>query len=101
MTNMNNLYWSLAQKIAHHTITGVPMRVGSLIGTGCVSGFEPYSFCSLLEWKKVGNRPSFVNGESREYLLDGDEVIIRGYATGEEFNIGFGELRNAIIPAVL
>ena len=77
------------------------MRVGTLIGTGCVSGFEPYSYCSLLEWNRAGNKPSFVNGESREYLLDGDEVIIRGYTIGDEHNIGFGELRNAIIPAVL
>lgn len=99
LTNLSDLYWSLSQLVAHHTITGCPLRVGSLIGTGTISGLDTYAFGSLFEWNSKGNRVQFTNGEQREYLQDGDEVIIRGWARNSEFKIGFGELRNSILPA--
>lgn len=99
LTNLSNLYWSLSQLVAHHTITGCPLRVGSLIGTGTISGIDNYSFGSLIEWNSKGNRVQFTNGEEREYLLDGDEVIIRGWSSNTDFKIGFGELRNSVLPA--
>jgi fumarylacetoacetase len=99
-TNLRNLYWSLNQLIAHHTVTGCPLRVGSLIGTGSCSGYEHWAYGSLQEWELTGNKPVLSNGEIREYLQDGDEVIIRGWATSKEVKIGFGELRNSILPAL-
>ncbi|ETO04993.1 hypothetical protein RFI_32403 [Reticulomyxa filosa] len=35
--NSNNLYWSFQQQLAHHTITGCPMRPGDLCGSGTIS----------------------------------------------------------------
>jgi fumarylacetoacetase len=74
--------------------------VGSLIGTGSCSGYEHWAYGSLQEWELTGNKPVLSNGEIREYLQDGDEVIIRGWATSKEVKIGFGELRNSILPAL-
>lgn len=99
LTNLSDLYWSLSQLVAHHTITGCPLRVGTLVGTGTISGTETFSYGSLYEWISKGNRAQFTNGEQREYLLDGDEVIIRGWTSNTEFRIGFGELRNSVLPA--
>lgn len=99
-TNLTNLYWSFNQLIAHHTITGCPLRVGTLIGTGSCSGFEHYAYGCLQEWHLTGNKPVLSNGEERDYLQDGDEVIIRGWATNSDVKIGFGEIRNSILPAL-
>jgi fumarylacetoacetase len=38
-------------------------------------------------------------GESRSFLEDGDEVIMRG-VLGAERKIGFGECRGVILPAI-
>ena len=37
-TNSKYLYWSFAQKIAHHTITGCNLRAGDLLASGIISG---------------------------------------------------------------
>lgn len=33
-----NLYWTLAQQLAHHSITGCNMSTGDLLATGTISG---------------------------------------------------------------
>ncbi|XP_058080460.1 fumarylacetoacetase isoform X2 [Magnolia sinica] len=37
-SNFNNLYWTLTQQVAHHTINGCNLRPGDLLGTGTISG---------------------------------------------------------------
>ena len=37
-TNMNQLYYSSAQQLAHHSSSGCPMNTGDLLGTGTISG---------------------------------------------------------------
>ena len=56
-TNFKHLYWSMAQQLAHHTVSGCNMRIGDLLASGTISGPTPDSFGSMLElaW----------NGESR------------------------------------
>jgi len=40
------------------------------------------------------------NGETRRFLLDGDEVILRGYCEREGYaRIGFGECRGEVLRA--
>ena len=39
-SNMRYLYYSLAQTIAHHSVTGCNMSVGDMLGTGTISGPE-------------------------------------------------------------
>ena len=37
-TNARHLYWTFAQQVAHHTVTGCNLRPGDLMASGTVSG---------------------------------------------------------------
>lgn len=37
-SNFKNLYWTVAQQITHHTVTGCNMQPGDLIASGTISG---------------------------------------------------------------
>jgi fumarylacetoacetase len=96
------VYWTVAQMVAHHTSNGCNLEVGDLMGSGTVSGPEPESWASLLELSRGGREPIVLpTGETRRFLEDGDEVVLRGYCERAGFaRIGFGECRAAIEPAV-
>lgn len=96
--NLRDLYWTLAQMLAHHTSNGCNLRVGDLLATGTVSGATPESVGSLLERTKRGAEPLMLpNGEQRKFLEDGDEVILRGWCEREgRARIGFGECRGTV-----
>jgi fumarylacetoacetase len=96
--NMKDLYWTLAQMVAHHTSNGCNLRPGDLLATGTVSGPTPESVGSLLERTKRGTEPLHLpNGEQRKFLEDGDEVILRGWCEREgHARIGFGECRGTV-----
>ena len=99
-TNFRNLYWDMNQQIAHHTINGCNLRTGDLLASGTVSGEKRESFGSLLELAWGGKDPiELPNGEKRTFLEDGDTVIITGYAQGDGFRVGFGEVRGTILKA--
>ena len=69
------VYWTVAQMVAHHTSSGCNLEIGDLMGSGTVSGPEPESWASLLELSKGGREPiALPNGETRRFLEDGDEV---------------------------
>ncbi len=91
--NLKDLYWTLAQMVAHHTSNGCNLRPGDLLATGTVSGATPDSVGCLLERTKRGAEPlALPNGEQRRFLEDGDEVILRGWCEREGHpRIGFGE----------
>ncbi|MGH9559671.1 MAG: fumarylacetoacetase [Bryobacteraceae bacterium] len=93
------MYWTPAQMIAHHTSNGCNLRPGDLLGSGTVSGPEPDSRGCMLELTRRGTEPiRLPNDESRGFLEDGDEVILRGYAEREGARrIGLGECRGRII----
>jgi fumarylacetoacetase len=97
-----NLYWTVAQMVAHHTSNGCNLEIGDLKGSGTVSGPEPESWASLLELSRGAREPvALPNGEIRRFLEDGDEVIFRGHCQREGFaRIGIGECR-AVIEAAL
>lgn len=45
-SNFRNLYWTVAQQITHHTVTGCNVRPGDLMASGTISGAErTYLFC--------------------------------------------------------
>jgi len=96
-TNFKRLYWSMAQQIAHHTITGCNLRPGDLLASGTISGPTRNSCGSLLEITWRGTEPiKLPNGEERRFLLDGDEVTLRGWCEGDGYRIGFGECRGSV-----
>jgi fumarylacetoacetase len=95
------IYWTVAQMVAHHTSNGCNLEVGDLMGSGTVSGPDPESWASLLELSKGGREPiALPAGETRRFLDDGDEVIFRGHCARTGFaRIGFGECRAVIAAA--
>lgn len=102
-SNASMLYWTVAQMVAHHTSNGCNLQPGDLFGSGTVSGTAPGSEGCLLEMTRGGRNPvSLPNGESRTYLMDGDEVIFRGVAKRDGYaSIGFGECRGIVSEAVI
>ncbi len=91
-TSTRHLYWSIAQQIAHLTANGASMRTGDLLATGTISGPERESHGSLIELSWNGTEPiELPGGETRSFLEDGDEVVLRGE--------GLGEVRGRIEPA--
>ncbi|WP_394234769.1 fumarylacetoacetase [Niallia oryzisoli] len=100
-TNFNYMYWSVAQQVAHHTITGCNIRPGDMHASGTISGSERSERGSMLELTWRGTEPLVLkNGEQRTWIEDGDELIIRGYCQGDGYRIGFGEVKGTVLPAL-
>ena len=95
------MYWTLGQMLAHHASGGCNLRPGDLIASGTVSGPEQSSRGCLLELTWRGAEPvTFSNGETRAFLADGDEVILRGWCEAPgRARIGFGECRGMVVGA--
>src|SRR5579883_2394195 len=95
----DQMYWTLGQLVAHHASNGCNLNPGDLIASGTVSGPEKSERGSLLELTWRGAEPlQLPTGESRKFLEDGDEVILRGYAERDGFRrIGLGECRGTLI----
>jgi len=99
-TRFSRMYWSIAQQVAHHTVSGCNLRAGDMIGSGTISGDTPDSYGSLLELTWNGTRPlQLADGIERTFLEDDDEVILTGWAQGKDYRIGFGEVRGRIVSA--
>jgi fumarylacetoacetase len=98
--SFRHMYWSIAQMVAHHTSNGCNLQPGDLIASGTVSGPDDHSRGCLLEITQ-GTRPlTLPDGETRLFLADGDEVIIRGFCEREGLaRIGFGECAGTVLAA--
>lgn len=100
-SNFRHLYWSMAQQLAHHTITGCNMNPGDLLASGTISGPTADSYGSMLELAWRGSKPVKLNdSEQRSFLKDGDTVVISGWCDGGDYRVGFGEVRSKILPAL-
>ena len=95
---MSAMYWTAAQLIAHHTVNGCNLRPGDLLGTGTLSSEGEDTFGSLLELSQGGKKPiELPGGETRTFLEDGDEIVMKAHAVREGYRtIGFGECRGRI-----
>ncbi len=99
-SNFKHLYWSMAQQLAHHTITGCNTRTGDLLASGTISGPTPDSYGSMLEIAWRGTKPvSMPDGTERKFILDGDSVVMTGSCRGDGYRVGFGEVRSKVLPA--
>jgi fumarylacetoacetase len=95
-----DMYWTPAQMIAHHASNGCNLRPADLLASGTVSGPTRDSLGCMLELTRRGAEPLRVGDESRGFLEDGDEVLIRGACSSEgRVRIGFGECQGRIQPA--
>lgn len=99
-TNFRYMYWSMAQQLAHHTVSGCNVRVGDLMGSGTISGPTPDSFGSLLEITWNGKHPlTLAGGAKRSFIEDGDTVTMAGWCQGDGYRVGFGDVAGRILPA--
>ncbi|MBV9789884.1 MAG: fumarylacetoacetase [Chloroflexi bacterium] len=97
-----NMYWTIAQMLTHHASNGCNLRPGDLLASGTVSGASRDERGCLLELTWRGAEPiELPSGETRTFLQDGDEIILRGYCErADAARIGFGESRGVVQPAV-
>ena len=102
VSSTRHMYWTVAQMIAHHTSGGCDLRSGDLLGSGTISGLDDTSYGSLLEMTSDGSRAlALESGETRTFLRDGDEILLRARAQRPgAAPIGFGECRAVVRPAV-
>ncbi|MBA3531952.1 MAG: fumarylacetoacetase [Ardenticatenales bacterium] len=100
-SNFRNLYWTMSQQLAHHTITGCNMRPGDLLASGTISGPTEDSYGSLLELTWRGSKPiTLPSGEERRFLQDGDQLTLSGWCQGDGYRVGFGEATGKLLPAI-
>jgi fumarylacetoacetase len=99
VSNTTDLYWTIAQLVAHHACGGCDLRAGDLFGTGTISGPTQEGYGSLMELSGDGQRQAkLASGETRAFLENGDEVIFRAHSRKTGYvPIGFGECRARII----
>jgi fumarylacetoacetase len=99
-TNANQMYYSAAQQLCHHTTSGCAMRTGDLLGSGTISGPEKDMRGSLLELSWGGKDPLTLSGaEQRSFVEDGDTMTLYGAALGAGFRVGFGACTGTLLPA--
>ncbi len=91
-SNTQHLYWTFAQMLTHHASNGCNLEPGDLLASGTVSGPTPDSLGSLIEITQRGASPlQLPTGESRRFLEDGDEIVLRASCQRDGFRrIGFG-----------
>ncbi|CAH1789181.1 unnamed protein product [Owenia fusiformis] len=99
-SNLKNMYWTMKQQLAHHTVSGCNVKPGDLMASGTISGPEEESYGSMLELCWKGTKTiDLGNGVTRKFLKDGDEVIITGYCDGDGYRVGFGNCTGKVLPA--
>ena len=100
-SNVSELYWTLAQMVAHQASNGAPLEAGDLIATGTVSGSAQEAQACLAEITARGTRPiRLPDGTQRVMLEDGDTLSLHGKAVAQGVvSIGFGECVGTIEPA--
>jgi fumarylacetoacetase len=92
------MYYSPAQMLAHMTVNGAHLRTGDLFGSGTISGPDAHQRGSLLELSWNGAQPlELGNGDTRTFLLDSDEVVLRAVSRGPS-QARLGEVRGTIRP---
>ncbi|WP_421808008.1 fumarylacetoacetase [Flagellimonas sp.] len=98
-SNFKNMYWNMAQQLAHHTVNGCNINIGDMMASGTISGKEENSFGSMLELSWGGTQPiQLKDGSERKFIEDGDTVTMRGYAQNGDIRVGFGEVSAQVLP---
>lgn len=97
-TNFRHAHWSFQQLLAQQTINGSRIQIGDLLASGAVSVPEADQYSSMMELMQKGP-VDLENGDSREFLKDGDTLIIKGYSEKEGIRVGFGEIVTKVLPS--
>jgi fumarylacetoacetase len=95
-TSSADLYWSMAQQLAHLTANGANVRSGDLFASGTISGSTRSSAGSLMELAANGSEPIVLaDGSTRTWLEDGDRVVIEGWCA----NMALGAVSGTVTAA--
>ena len=88
--------------VTHHASNGCNLAPGDLLGTGTLSGSSNESRACMLELTTGGKQPiTLPNGETRNWLEDGDAVVFNARCKRDGYaSIGFGECRAEVVPAL-
>ena len=99
VSNTKHLYWTVAQMVTHHTCGGCNLEPGDIFGSGTISGPTPENYGSIAELTFDGTQEiTLSSGETRRWVVDGDEISLRAYGHREGFvSIGFGESRARMV----
>lgn len=107
--NTNNVAFSFAQMIAHHTLGGCPLRPGDLLATGTLSGPTRGELGCFLESTLNGTAPYDMETKSpsktkltRRYIEDGDTIEFTAQARSRDGlrQVGFGACRGKVLPVI-
>jgi fumarylacetoacetase len=99
-TNYKNIYWNMAQLLAHQTVNGCNINVGDIYSSGTISGTGQDSVGSMIELTQNGKSTvSLPDGSERSFIEDHDIIILRGFAEKNGLRVGFGEASVEILPA--
>lgn len=99
-SNFKYMYWSMAQQVTHHSVSGCNLVAGDLYGSGTISGPEKHEYGSMLELCWGGKEEiKLENEEVRKFLKDNDEVVMKGHCEKDGVRVGFGEVRGKLLPS--
>lgn len=97
--DVQSMYWTARQMLAHTASAGAALRTGDVLATGTVSGAVEGSRGCLLEATEGGKVPvALDDGTERRYLEDGDVVRLSGIAGDNDSGVGFGECVGKLVP---
>jgi len=99
-TNFKYVYWNVCQQLAHHTVNGCNVCIGDIMASGTISGPARDNSGCLLEQTRNGQEPVIFNGTTRKFLLDGDTVIMKGFAVKDGKRVGFGEVKGKVVGVI-
>lgn len=100
-SNFKYMYWNMAQQLSHHTVNGCNINAGDMMASGTISGPTSSSFGSMLELSWKGTKPiDMPDGSVRKFLLDNDIVKMTAFSSNNNYKIGFGSVRNKVLPAI-
>lgn len=99
--NARELYWTMPQMLTHLASNGSGLSPGDLLASGTLSGIEDGTRGCLLETTQRGRVPLVLDGETRGFLEDGDELVLTATCERDGFvPIGFGPCAGIVTPAV-
>lgn len=97
-TDFKYAHWNMVQLIAHQTRNGSNIRIGDLIASEPASSPENNQFASIRDLTESGS--SIPEGEKqREYIKNGETVVIKAYAEKDGIRVGFGEISAKVVPS--